>query len=464
MKGRKGEREKGKSERGARGAARLPVRAASCFLLVFAALLPYSLSPLLPFSPTPFLPYSPSLSSAHESLTTATCAGRLAVFNDVWTTVHARYYDPTLHGVDWQAWGDTLRPFAAEAQTQDELYAVLRRLVAPLNDPHTRVFAPGEYTDWQHPRYLSVGITLREFAGVLVVTRVERDSTAARGGVRVGDALVSVEGEAIGPLLARRLTEIAGDTHTPAARRLTLAHLFDGPTALPVNAAFADLSGHMKTVELRRTWVVRAPAFAVQREGAYAVVSFNTFTSDIALAFSRALSTDLRRARGLVIDLRDNGGGDAEAMTDLASAFLPAGTSLGQFKDRNGALTSAPQTRAALMLAADSVANFRAPIVILTSARTASAAEIFAAALRERGRARTVGEQTCGCVLGIRRRHTLPDGGALDLSELDYNTANGRHLEGAGITPDETITPTREDLRAGRDIALTRALDILRAR
>ena len=456
MKGRRGEREKGKSGKGAHGAACLPARTASCFVLVLAALLLVSLSP--------FLPFSPSLSSAHEPLTNTTRAGRLAVFDDVWTTVRARYYDPTLRGVDWQAWGEHLRPAAAEAQTQDELYAVLRRLVAPLNDPHTRVFAPGEYTDWQHPRYLSVGVSLRELAGALVVIRVERDSAAARGGVRAGDSLVSVDSETADALRARRLAEAAGDMPTPAARRLSLAHLFDGPTALPVNAVFADPGGHTKSVQLRRTWVVRAPAFDVRRAGSLAVVSFNTFTPDIVLAFSRALRTDLRRVRGLVLDLRANGGGDAEAMTDLASAFLPAGTSLGRFTDRSGVLTSAPQTRAALLLAADRIASFRAPLVVLTSVRTASAAEIFAAALSERGRARTVGEQTCGCVLGIRRRHTLPDGGALDLSELDYTTAAGRHLEGAGITPDETITPTRADLRAGRDAALTHALDILRTR
>jgi carboxyl-terminal processing protease len=380
----------------------------------------------------------------------------------VWTTVEARYYDPTLHGVDWRAWGERLRSAAAAAQTQDELYVVLRRLVAPLNDPHTRVFAPGEYADWQHPRYLSVGLSLRELAGALVVTRVEHDTAAARGGVRAGDALLSVDGEAVGVLRARQLAETASDHATQAVRQQSLAHLFDGPTLAPVNAVFADASGHTKTVALRRTWQERAPAFDIERRGAYAVVHFNTFTPDIALAFLRALRTTRRNARGLVIDLRDNGGGDAEAMTDIASAFLPAGTSLGRFTDRNGALVSTPQTRAALLLAADEITRFRAPVILLTSARTASAAEIFAAALRENDRVQVIGEQTCGCVLGIRRRHTLPDGGALDLSELDYTTAAGRRLEGAGLTPDEIIAPTRADLRAGRDPIITRALDILR--
>nr|MDQ3805917.1 S41 family peptidase [Acidobacteriota bacterium] len=90
-------------------------------------------------------------------------------------------------------------------------------------------------------------------------------------------------------------------------------------------------------------------------------------------------------------------------------------------------------------------------------------AEVFAAALSESQRARVVGETTCGCVLGIRRRHTLPDGGVLDISEMDYRTAGGARLEGAGVRPEEELAPTRHDLRRGRDRALERAVEIVKA-
>ncbi len=409
-------------------------------------------------------PYSAPCGRAHGPMTTTTRAGRLAVFDDVCATVEAHYYDPALGGVDWPTWGASLRPVAAAARTQDEFYALLRRLVAPLHDAHTRVYAPGEYTDWQHTRYLTVGVSLRELTGALVVARVERDAAAARAGVRAGDELISVDGEPAAALFARRNADSANGATDRNARRATLARLFDGPRAASVTAVFADERGRTKTVQLQRTWQEQAPAMHVRRAGAFAVVNFNTFTQEIALQLTRALRTDLRHARGLILDLRENGGGDAEAMTDIASAFLPTGMGLGRFTDRAGQITSAPQTRATLLLAADEVANFRAPVVLLTSARTASAAEVFAAALHERGRATLVGEQTCGCVLGIRRRHTLPDGGALDLSELDYRTANGTRLEGAGLTPDETITLLRADLTAGRDPVLLRALEKLKAR
>lgn len=414
---------------------------------------------LLPFSALP-----PFLSAANGAVSTDTSAGRLAVFDDVWTTVQERYYDPELHGVDWVAHGASLRARAAVAQTRDEFYAILRTLVAPLRDAHTRVYAPGEYADWQHQRYLTTGVSLRELDGALVVVRVERDTAAASAGVRTGDLLLTVDGEPAAKRLARREAELTGSSTTRAAHLEALAHLFDAPRDQTSTAVFADARGRTRTVQLPRVWQERAPAFVVRRTGSFAVINFNTFTPQIALELARALNTKLKHARGLVLDLRDNNGGDAEAMTDIASAFLPTGTLLGRFNDRTGQLTSAPQTRAAMLFAPDEMAHFAGPLVLLTSARTASAAEIFVAALTQHRRAEVVGEATCGCVLGVRQRHLLPDGGALDLSELDFHTASGQRLEGAGLIPDELIAPTRTDLIDERDTALTRALAILRAR
>ena len=66
-------------------------------------------------------------------------------------------------------------------------------------------------------------------------------------------------------------------------------------------------------------------------------------------------------------------------------------------------------------------------------------------------------------MLGVRRRHTLPDGGVLEVSEADYRTARGVRLEGSGITPDEAVTPTLRDLSTGHDRALHRAVEMLKA-
>ncbi|MCA1635937.1 MAG: hypothetical protein LC802_20165 [Acidobacteria bacterium] len=399
------------------------------------------------------------------TISTATREGRLRVFEEVWEQVRVRYYDPALHGIDWRALGEEFRPLAAGARDQTEFYAVLRRMLGRLRDPHTRVFPPGESADWRVQRFITVGISVREIGGEAVVTSVERGSEAEGAGVRAGDAVVSLDGELVAALVARRVEEQAAAAAPLAtARLLAMARLFDGPRETYVNAVFRGGRGREKRARLRRQVQTRVPTLQMRSAGrGVHVVRFNIFTWEIAGQIARALGGGLRDARALVIDLRDNGGGETEAMADIASLFLPAGKSLGRFSDREGRVLVEPHTRSALQTTAERPKGFRGPVVVLTGARTASASEVFVAALREAGRATVLGEGTCGCVLGIRRRHQLPDGGVLDVSEMDYRTAGGRRLEGVRIEPDEEIDITRLDLQRGRDRAVERAVEILKA-
>jgi carboxyl-terminal processing protease len=420
------------------------------------------------FTLSPF-PLPPASASGDAKLSADSREGRAAVFEEVWRTVGERYYDPAMHGVDWEAERRRWRPAAFAAPNAAEFYAVLRRMLATLRDAHTRVFAPEERSEWHRPVFTGVGVFVREVEGQLIVTHVERKSDAERAGVRAGDALIAVDGEPAARLLARRLNEVPPSSSRLSAAAAAAARLFDGPRDTEVALTFAGRGGarDAKTVRLRRALQTRTPAFSARRAGrGAAVVHFNFFTQEIAVELMRHLRERAgpRDAHGLVIDLRDNGGGDAEAMIDIASAFLPAGTPLGRFSDRAGAVAAAPQARRAMLLAADAVASYEGRVIILTGPRTASAAEIFAAALQERGRARVFGERTCGCVLAIRRRQPLPDGGLLDVSEMDYRTAAGRRLEGAGVVPDMTFTPTRRDLFERRDPALDAALAYLKDR
>jgi carboxyl-terminal processing protease len=107
------------------------------------------------------------------------------------------------------------------------------------------------------------------------------------------------------------------------------------------------------------------------------------------------------------------------------------------------------------------LAQIKLPLVVLTSESTSSAAEIMAAALQAKRRARVIGTGTCGCVLAIRNRHALPDGGLLDVSEFDYRTAGGIRLQGLGVTPDQLTPLTRNDLYSRRDPALEAAKSFL---
>jgi carboxyl-terminal processing protease len=441
-----------------RARARTPLAFVSLLVVLFALVISaLSLSPL---------PLPRASASSDARLSTGTREGRLTVFDDVWQTVGDRYYDPSMRGVDWEAERARLRPLAAAAGTQAEFYTILRRLLGALGDAHTRVFTPEERSEWHRPVYVSVGLAARELDGEVIVTRVERESEAERAGVRAGDAVLTIDGVPARDALSRRADESAAGPKR--AGTAAAARLFDGPRDTEVTLTLSARNGRERerTVRLRRTLQTREPWLAFRRAEDSTIVSFNFFTQEIAVRLMRELRARAAAGEvgeGIVVDLRDNGGGDAEAMIDIASAFLPAGTALGQFRGRTGEVAVAPRTRRAMLLAADEVSSYDGPVVVLTGPRTASAAEIFAAALQERGRARVVGEPTCGCVLAIRRRHTLPDGGLLDISEMDYHTARERRLEGAGVAPDEAVGLTRRDLSEGRDAALLRALSLLKS-
>jgi carboxyl-terminal processing protease len=397
--------------------------------------------------------------AVHNSATanTTTPEGRLAVFDDVWSRINERYYDHRFNGLDWDAQRATFRPLAAEAGSGRELYAVIRRMIAPLEDLHTRVFAPEEKSDWWRPRFVSTGLAIAEVDGLPTVVQVERDSVPQRAGMRIGDIIETVNGEAATSLVTSRLADLPKPI-SAATRFRIFAKLLDGPPETSVEVGWKTKDGKQKAARFTRQWEQRELGLRARREqGEYAVIEIDAFTKPIAASFARGLKKKLQGARGVILDLRGNGGGDAEAMTDIASTFLGSGSNMGQFTDRFG-ISFTISTHSRSLFSPDLIAQTKLPLMVLTSERTSSAAEIFIEALRVSKRATILGTQTCGCVLAVRTRHELPDGGLLDISELDYETAEGRRLEGHGINPDEIVTVDRDDLYSGRDPAMEMAV------
>lgn len=412
---------------------------------------------------TNWLPRTPHVARDDSSLvSTATLEGRLAVFDDVWETIRERYYDRTHNGIDWQAKRDAFRPAAAKAASAHELYDLLRQMIASLKDAHTRVYSPDEKFDWWNPRYVTVGLTVREIEGVPLVVQVDPNSAAVPTGVRPGDAIVSIDGVPVKQFISNRL-ENPGSRLNSSARYRTVATLFDGQAGTSVTVAWTTREGKSKSAVLPRYWTQRQLGFNNQRKGKVAILRLDAFTQSVAVEFTKALPNMVEDAEAIVLDLRSNGGGDAEAMADVASLFLDDGINLGKFADRSGASFEL-QTYSKRLWRVPQLGRIKLPLVVLTSESTSSAAEIMVAVLQTKGRARVIGTVTCGCVLAIRNRHPLPDGGLLDVSEFDYHTANGVRLEGAGIKPDKTITLTRNDIYSRRDAALEYAKNVLRAK
>jgi carboxyl-terminal processing protease len=388
-----------------------------------------------------------------------TRAKKLAVFDDVWQTIADRYYDPDLRGIDWSAERDELREKAAAAKTQTEFYAVLRELINDLQDSHTRVFAPGEETDWKTPRVISVGVTVREIENELVVTRVEEKSLAKSMGVRAGDLLLSVNDIGAKTAFEQKINEMRGSSTPAIARLQAAAKIFDGAPGTNVKICWQNEKARERCARLSREWRATNSDVRVRRVKDVLVLGFDVFTFENVSKTMTALQRENQKnLRGIILDLRANRGGTSEASIDFASAFLPEKMEIGNFIDRDGRVAVSARTRQSPLFIFNSVKISETPVTILIGTATASAAEIFVAALKKAGRAKLIGAQTCGCVLAVRRQHALPDGGTLEISELDFQLADGKRIEGNGIAPDETVEITRRDIIARRDAQLEAAL------
>jgi C-terminal processing protease CtpA/Prc len=154
--------------------------------------------------------------------------------------------------------------------------------------------------------------------------------------------------------------------------------------------------------------------FSNQRAINIAIIKIERSPS-LCTRIQQIASSMLDGAAGIILDLRGNGGGDAEAMADVVSPFLEDGSGLGKFVDRSGASFELHSYSKKLWPSPSAIAL---PIAVLTNESTSSAAEIMASALQTKRGARVIGSVSCGCVLAIRSRHTLPDGGVPTLASL----------------------------------------------
>jgi carboxyl-terminal processing protease len=182
------------------------------------------------------------------------------------------------------------------------------------------------------------------------------------------------------------------------------------------------------------------------------VVALATFSPGAHGEFGEAVHRELHRgARGLLLDLRGNGGGLVSEAQLIASLFIAKGPIVS-----TRGRTQPSQT----LRAVGGAISSSIPMVVLVDANTASAAEIVTAALQDHHRATVVGTHTFGKGV-FQQEELLSNGGALDITVGEYFTPNGRNLGGGGVKQGAGITPQVKiakgvDTPHGLDLALTR--------
>ena len=413
-------------------------------------------------SPALVTPFKPVLSEEEK----------VAGLSKIWS--EARFNFPFFGrlDVDWDAEYMAFLPQVRAAQTTEEYYRVLARFVAILRDAHTRLVAPGELND---RLYAVAPFNTRLVEGKVIVTDVEDQALAAEG-IVPGTELVAIDGR---PVIEYAKTEVEPYVFgfTPQDRNAWIygLELLRGPLDKPLNLSFQSADGKTISRVVRRRASpggyfpeTPIPADFKMLPGNIAYLRVQEFVDDAAVKTLRDNIATLSKSSGLIIDIRLNGGGRDENMSAVL-AILDSRPFPGlnwRSRDYVAAVRSWHQTpgwhrdtygRQQF----DSPVHYSGPVVVLTSGTTYSSAEQFVTGIRILKRGTIVGEATAGS-LSNPFVFRLPGGGMCFIGSKDDYYPDGQLFNGVGILPDAAVSPTIADIRAGRDRALEKAVELVK--
>jgi carboxyl-terminal processing protease len=338
------------------------------------------------------------------------------VLDQVAGWVGRRYFDPAFHGVDWPAACARHRPAVLAARNDDELYAALNSLLDELGDVHTHALKPREIEELHRRQGVLIGFRIGPVVGQPTQRRVVLvypGSPAALAGVQAGWRLVAADGR-------------------PPAEVLGLGKLAQDQL---VQLDFLDAQNQPRHLALRARKLTYPPIRDARRlPGNVLLLAFDTF--DLSAArWVRAQLKAAPPAGGLILDLRNNSGGETRALAAILAEVFPDQVDLGHTRARGDDRSDGHRSPRHPF-----AAHYRGPFAVLVSEGSASAAEIFAAVVQQQRRGPVLGTATPGKVL-VAVNWPLPGGGELQLSVYDYVAPDGRRLEGRGITPDLVVQP-----------------------
>jgi carboxyl-terminal processing protease len=392
---------------------------------------------------------------------------RQRAFEFVWTTINEHYHDAHFNGVDWTAVGQRYRPLAMAAKGDEAFWDVLDRMTGELHDSHTRVESPKRVELRKHDQSISLGFYFLPVEDKLAVVYVNRESDAWWAGLRPGMTIARIDGEPAPVAYAKLLAEERFDSTDRARHLRAVRRVIFGEVGTRVAFTFEREDGSTFDVSLRRQRIEYHPG-TVHRmlPSGFGYLRLSTWNLAVVLRGMERVD-ELSKAPGLVIDLRGNPGGSVHAVNEMLDKFFVHRTEVGRATTRTGqpvsVLFGAVEIIRLHRVVNGSPNAYRGGVVVLVDALSASGSELFAATLQATGRAKVMGEPSCGCLLGYLGYAHIPGGAELAYSEVGFVMSNGKRIEGEGVIPDEVVPTTLHDLRLGRDRTLEKAQDMLKA-
>lgn len=363
------------------------------------------------------------------------------------------YYDPKFHGMDLDARFKTAREKINTATSNGQIFSIIAQVLTELNDSHTFFLPPNRVVDTDY------GWEMQMIGDRCYVVDVTPNSDAQMKGMKVGDEVWSIDG--FQPT-RENLWKIRYSYYTlkpRAGMRLVLRDVDGNEREIDVMARVVAgqerflMAGERKLLDISRFHEIKDKLI---------VWKFPTFEVE-----PKEIDDAMRRVKpfgALIIDLRGNSGGYEETLLRLTGYFFDRDLKLADAKRRKGVKSMVAKTRGADI--------YRGQVVVLVDSGSASASEVFSRVVQLEKRGTIMGDRSAGAVMRARIYGEADVTGnpsfsfkittfGVSITDADLIMADGQSLEGAGVTPQESILPRGSDLAARRDPVLSRAAESL---
>lgn len=311
---------------------------------------------------------------------------------------------------------------------EDLLNGAVKGMTSALGDPYTVYWDKKEYSDFNTEmagNYSGIGVTVTNKDGKITIVNVSQDSPAKKAGIIVNDEILKVNG-----------VQLSGKEIDKAVS------LMRGINGTNVTVTFyrenkGTFDAVLKRAKLDVPTVTGEILSENKKIGYIQVSMFGEKTGD---EFKKEIKTlQSKRAKGLIIDLRDNGGGSLDECVKMVSNFIPKGKVI---------VSTIDKYKKEKKYNSKGGIAIGMPLVILVNGNTASASEIFSGAIRDYKLGTIIGTKTFGkgIVQSVIDEKLLGfgDGTALKVTVSKYYTPDGENIHGKGITPDIKVEYPKE--------------------
>ena len=324
--------------------------------------------------------------------------------------------------------------YGDDVKNEDLQDMSLKGYVAGLGDPYSVYYdkeETEELLDSTEGKYAGIGALMAQDQETLEITvqEVYKDTPAEEAGMKEGDVLLSVDGDDVtGMSLSEVVDLVKGEENTKVSVTVRRA-------------------GGNVDLEMTRKIVETQTVETEMKDGGVGYLKITEFDTVTYEQFQNGLeSLEEAGMTGLVVDLRDNPGGNLDTVCQILDLLLPEGTIV-YTEDKNGERVDTKTS--------DEEHQFTKPMAVLVNGGSASASEVFSGAVQDYGIGTIIGTQTYGKGI-VQTLYSLSDGSCLKLTTAQYFTPDGRNIHGEGITPDIVLEKTAD---AQRDNQLEKAVE-----